>query len=254
MSKPIITYVIPCYNCEDTVADTVSSIRDTHEFVMVQQGKKSLWKEMEIILINDGSTDYTGDIITALAKNESNIRTLSNDGNYGRGYTRNKGNQDAKADIIAVLDADDLNLQDRTGQILKSFSNNVEADLFYSSFLAHHVYLGKDVRKEAFPIDENYIKDTGQFGICHSTVAYRREVILRHPYSEEKDEDDWFMLWNLFVNKCKFIYSNKPLVSYMINIEDIEKEFAEGKQESILKKKQAIMEPYFNKKEIANVE
>lgn len=252
MTNPIISYVIPCYNCEGSVADTVLSIKDTHEYVMATQGKESLWDKMEIILVDDGSTDFTWNIIKALELGHPNVRCFKNDGNHGRGYTRNKGNAEAKADIIAVLDADDLNIQDRTGQILKMFAADPDASIFYSSFLAHHIHLKMDVRKEAFPLDPEDIRKTGQFGICHSTVAYRKSAIIDHPYSDDKDNDDWFMLWQFFTHKMKFIYSNKPLVSYMIALKDIEKEFADGKQETVLEKKKKIMEPYFQSMESHN--
>lgn len=247
MTKPIISYVIPCYNCQSTIAETVFSIKDTHEAYRAAKGLESQWDQIEVILVNDGSEDYTGSIIDELAIEYHNIIAMNHD-NVGKGASRNAGNQMASADIIAVLDSDDWHITDRTAYILKAFEATPDADIFYSGWLAKHLenrHMGDEVPFHADKLNPSMLARTGEFGICHSTVAYKRETILKYPYSEDRNKDDWAMLWNLFTNGCKFIYTDKILVCYRIKESSYEKETDMNLANRIFKKKQKIMEPFF---------
>lgn len=245
-SKPIISYVIPCYNCESTVFEAIYSIRDGHESLMREKGLPSYWNRMEVVCVNDGSTDATKDILDSMASHDQNIKVIHLENNMGKGFSRNLGNKNAQADIIAVLDSDDWNISDRTSTILKTFIQNPGKDIFYSGFMTVHVDKNTTVPFKATRINKDTLRQTGEFGICHSTVAYKREVILKEPYSEDRNKDDWSMLWNFFSKGYQFCYSPKILVAYRADEATIQKESSEGKQDRILKKKQEIMEPHFN--------
>jgi len=245
MDKPIISYVIPCYNCETSIIDTVESIKYTHEEAMQAKEKESQWPNIEIILVNDGSTDATGIILEYLKQKYSNVRVIDNGKNLGRGCSRNKGNEAAEAEIIAVLDSDDIHVADRTNEILSVFEEETKAEVFYSSFYIKNLDTNDIDLKVAGRIDREFLQKTGQFKIGHSTVAYKKKTIQTFPYSEDKNHDDWAMLWTMFSHGVKFTYSEKPLVTYTFTNKGRANEFIPGKQESILRKKQQIMEPYF---------
>lgn len=245
--KPIISYVIPCYNCEETIASTVNSIKETHEAYRESKGLPSQWDQIEVILVNDGSTDATPMILDALSVNHGNIVVVHQE-NKGKGASRNAGNQIARADVIGCLDADDWHLTDRTAYILKTFAAHPDASIFYSSFIAKHIHLdrmGEEVPFMVKKLDVSHLKNVGEFQICHSTVAYRREAILKHPYSEERNKDDWWMLWTFFTNDQKFCFCDKYLVCYFIKESSYIKETSEDNTTRILNKKKKIMEPYF---------
>jgi len=237
MTKPLITYVIPCYNCETTIYECVMSIKESDDIVRVQKEKKEpLWPMIEVILVNDGSTDSTIDIINALAEENDNIKVIDLLRNRGKGYARNLGNKTAQADIIAVLDSDDWNINDRTGEILK-FLKDTDRDIFYSSFISKHTYSGHEEKKMAGRIDKVRLKEIGLFNICHSSVAYTKKAILDLPYSNDRDKDDWDMLWQFYNSDYKFAYSTRYLVGYRVRAEAIIKSAEEGKKERLLSKR-----------------
>lgn len=89
----LVSIVIPVYNAEKCISDTVASIRAQD------------YKNWEIILVDDNSTDRSADIIKALVC--ENITVLSSDGGSAA-IARNKGIDAAKGRYIAFLDADDL--------------------------------------------------------------------------------------------------------------------------------------------------
>jgi glycosyltransferase involved in cell wall biosynthesis len=254
MNKPIISYVIPCYNCETTIFDTIDSIRVSRETIRKQKNLPSLWEQIEVIAVNDGSTDSTLDILNAISEQHPNVKVINLPNNKGKGIARNTGNNFANADIIAVLDSDDWNIHDRTDTIIKLFSRCPEKDIFYSSFVAKHTYNGHSELKTAEKISEKQLKEFGTFGICHSSVAYRKKAILEQPYSEDRNKDDWAMLWNFYSKGYKFFfYAEKPLVAYRVNQQDIDKakeHYNPEFQTRLKSKKMEIISDYFSKKDI----
>lgn len=94
-SNPLISVIIPVYNCADYIAETVNS-------VLLQS-----YQNFEIILINDGSTDSSEEVCISLGKDKDNI-VYQYQTNAGVSAARNKGVSLAKGDYIAFLDGDDL--------------------------------------------------------------------------------------------------------------------------------------------------
>lgn len=95
MSGVRVAVVIPAYNAGEYLAQTLQSVVDqTH-------------KALEIIIVDDGSTDETPSICRRFAAGDSRIRILSTE-NRGVAAARNTGIQASKSDYIAFLDADDL--------------------------------------------------------------------------------------------------------------------------------------------------
>lgn len=245
MQQPLISYVIPCYNCESTIYDAVMSIKESDA---ISRKHDKLWDKIEIILVDDGSTDCTYDVLEALSSYFPNIKIKLLLENRGKGFARNTGNQMASADIIAVLDSDDWNIGDRTGEILKTFKANPDCSIFYSSFKSKHIYDGAENEFKANKINKEQLKTHGTFNICHSSIAYTKKAILENPYSEDKNKDDWDMLWNFYTKGYTFRYSDKFLVAYRISKDDIDKMKKSGLENQLLIKKQNKMKDYWNEK------
>ena len=89
------TVIIPVYNCEKTINYSILSIQ--------QQNLTNL----EIILVNDFSTDNSINIIESFMKNDSRIRLINNKQNFGTLYSRSIGALSAKGSYIFSLDNDD---------------------------------------------------------------------------------------------------------------------------------------------------
>ncbi|MHC1708973.1 MAG: glycosyltransferase family 2 protein [Methanomassiliicoccales archaeon] len=62
--------------------------------------------EGEVLLIDDGSTDRSGEICDQLAKDHSNVRAVHHEKNLGRSYAIRTGFQQAKGDVVIIMDAD----------------------------------------------------------------------------------------------------------------------------------------------------
>ena len=99
--QPLVSVVIPCHNAEKFIESTViSAINQT-------------WANKEIIIVNDGSTDNSLQILTAIKTHypTTNIHII-NQPNKGVSAARNAGIKSAKGKYIALLDADDIWMHD----------------------------------------------------------------------------------------------------------------------------------------------
>ncbi|OBT13661.1 hypothetical protein A9264_15255 [Vibrio sp. UCD-FRSSP16_10] len=94
-NPPLISVIIPCHNAEETIEGTLRSVLS------------QTYNNIEIICIDDCSTDDTLNILLDLEKHHSKISVFSNDINSGVGITRNNGIGHAKGEFLSFIDADD---------------------------------------------------------------------------------------------------------------------------------------------------
>ena len=94
-SNVIVSVIIPVHNAAEYIAETLTTVL-----------AQSL-KEIEIILVNDSSTDNTLDIVTKIASEDSRVRVITNPSNVGGGESRNIGLRVATGEYIIFLDDDD---------------------------------------------------------------------------------------------------------------------------------------------------
>lgn len=97
MQKQIkVSIIIPVHNVEEYLHESIGCIIN------------QTLKEIEIILIDDGSTDQSLSIIKEYARKDGRIRVLQNGGNLGAGESRNRGLEIANGEYLLFLDSDDI--------------------------------------------------------------------------------------------------------------------------------------------------
>ncbi len=95
----MFSVVIPAYNCEKTIIQCLKSVVSQTRFDLIE----------EIIVVNDGSTDRTAEVIQEFMEKNSSVSIIYlEQENHGVSYARNRGIKTAKADWIALLDSDDV--------------------------------------------------------------------------------------------------------------------------------------------------
>ncbi len=112
-----ISVIIPAYNAEKTILATLESVQ------------KQTFSDLELIVIDDGSTDRTVDLANTLQ--DSRLKVFSYQ-NGGVSVARNRGIQHASGDFISFIDADDLWLSDKLQLQLEALQKNPEAGVAYS--------------------------------------------------------------------------------------------------------------------------
>lgn len=121
MNYPKLTVVIPVYNAEKYLKDCIDSI--------ISQN----FKDYELLLIDDGSTDSSLDICRSYEVNDDRVRVLSKT-NGGVSTARNMGLDEAKGDWIVFVDADDWLLENAFEVINKDVNANIIVTPYYEYF------------------------------------------------------------------------------------------------------------------------
>ena len=94
---PTVDIIVPCYNVENIIFKCIKSL-------LLQSYDKN---KIKIYLVNDGSTDKTGEILDSFS-NESQITIIHNNNNMSQAYTRNVGITKGNGEVICFLDSDML--------------------------------------------------------------------------------------------------------------------------------------------------
>lgn len=201
-----LSFVIPSHNCATWLPHAVTScLEQTH-------------KDIEIIVMDDGSTDRTKEYLEWLAKNPK-VCILRSEKNIGRSSARNMGNQKAQGDIICVLDADDIATPNRAELMVKKF-NSGKFDFIYGAATVTDAIgtpmsiISPDVFRREKALAEM------QNRIVHSTLAYRREMATKFPYPAgelaDLGLDDWSMQISALIAGATFDFVRQKLCVYRI--------------------------------------
>jgi glycosyltransferase involved in cell wall biosynthesis len=107
MAQPLVTVVVPNYNCGRFIAETLNSVfAQTYPYV-------------EVIVVDDGSTDESAAV---LQRFQDRVRIV-NQKNQGVSVARNRGIQEARGELIAFLDADDVWHPEKLAKQVALFDN-----------------------------------------------------------------------------------------------------------------------------------
>lgn len=126
---PLVSIIVPAYNAENTLPTALTSL--------IQQR----WRALDILVVDDGSGDGTGDVARHFAASDSRVRVICSPDNEGAYAARNRGLAAARGDFITVLDADDWAHPDKIARQVSPLIAN--PDLMGS--LSHWVRCDPDI-------------------------------------------------------------------------------------------------------------
>lgn len=177
---PKVSFVIPTYQ---------SAAWTPHA---IESAQKQDYANIEIIVVDDASTDTTRQVVEFMAGNDSRIKYIRLPKNMGRSEARNTGNKEATGDIIMVLDADDISHPDRAKLTVQKLKN---ADFVHGYANVIDVIgnvLGQS-QSEVFN-KERALKDKLNY-MVHSTCAYTKDIATSFKYKSGEPSrlglDDW---------------------------------------------------------------
>lgn len=120
MIENVVSVIIPAHNAEEYLEETVKSVLN------------SSYKNIEIIIMDDGSNDKTGEIADSLAKKYLNISSF-HQVNKGVAAARNEAIKQSKGKYILPLDADDLISIDYIEKAVTILEENVDVKVVYGN-------------------------------------------------------------------------------------------------------------------------
>jgi len=192
MQKEIVTVIIPAYNSSKTVSNALSS-------VINQEGDFNL----EVIVIDDGSTDHTAQIVLNYSEKYPGLIKLVSQKNQGVACARNQGLKHATGDFIAFLDSDDCWYPNKLQKQLHILKNN-------DFFLLGGGYQGRfnslNDKKDFFEV--TYRMQLLKQYFQPSTVIFKKELLNKvHGFVEGRRycEDALFFYQSCFYYRCGII-------------------------------------------------
>ena len=187
MDKDLISVIIPVYNVEKYLMRCVDSV--------VNQ----TYKNLEIILVNDGSTDSSGILCDELAKNDDRIKVIHKE-NGGLSDARNTGEQESKGEYIIFIDSDDYIHVDMISSLYEQIIYE-NADVSLCGVM--NVYLNSQ---------NPQCNDIEQYFVCNKLL--KRSVANRLKFPVGKIYEDAFYHYDLISIAEKFVGNTKPYYYY----------------------------------------
>jgi len=203
--NPLVSVIIPLYNGKQYIYEAVNS--------MLNQ----TYQNIEIIIIDDGSTDEGGTVVNNI--DSPKIIYIMNEKNIGVSASRNKGLDLAKGTYIALMDADDISMPTRIEKQVSFLENNTE----YGVVSGHYEQFKKrrfstKIRIEKLPIDPDIIHANILFSsvLCTPATMIRGDVLknnnLKFDTSLQMAED--FDLWKKLSFVTKIMNLDEVLLRY----------------------------------------
>ncbi|MDO4595235.1 MAG: glycosyltransferase [Tissierellia bacterium] len=203
----MITVITPVYNKEKFIEKTINSVLN------------QTYKDFEYLLVNDGSTDKSKEIIEQYDKKDKRI-SLINQENKGASAARNVGIENAKGEYILNIDADDLLYDNALEITIKNIKDN---DLLLYKTL--HKFPDKEmIKPRRKAVKDNfllhYLKD---YWVNHNAILVRRDYLMDKNIRYREDlnyGEDVLFLIHLLSNTKKIIAIDDVLNIYNREIAD----------------------------------
>jgi glycosyltransferase involved in cell wall biosynthesis len=206
MNEQLVSYLLPVFNAERTIVEAVESVL------------KQTYKNIELLIIDDGCTDRSMTLIRTF--NDNRIRIISNGNNKGLVASLNIGLSEANGEYIARIDADDICSPNRT-QMQLDFIQKNQIDIA-GSFIRKFEQATGIVR---YPITNDEIKISLLFNnpMVHPSIFFHRRLVDQglFRYEEQWKHVEDYALWIKLMDTCTFGNVQQPLINYRINAESV---------------------------------
>lgn len=247
-SDDLITIIVPIYNVEIYMERCIDSI--------IEQ----TYKKIEIILVDDGSTDKSGDICDEYAKKDTRIKVIHTKNN-GVSSARNKGMEIANGEWISFVDADDWIEKDFCEKMINETLKNQNIDMVCSGY--NRVYpkrqetINCKTPRIIYSAQEYLIKllnVQNGYGFCHMKLI-RKSCIKNIRFHENiKVGEDALFNMELVKNIHEIIILGQALYNYRFNnasvVRKYDPDYANKYQSAMIETKNYISSHYKNNSEV----
>ncbi len=224
MGGPKVSVLIPAYNAEKYIGDTIQSVLD------------QTFQDFEVIVLDDCSTDSTNEVVKGFGAKDDRIRLFKNKTNLGIAGTRNKLLEYASGKYLAILDADDLCHRDRLAiqsKFLEENSDHILVGSYYEMIdeAANHIAHVRHITKP------NQV-GIGMFFhnlIAQSSVMINAALLGSERYDLGFPPAEDYHLWIRLLRKGKVHNIPSELMHYRVHAQGVSKAKAELMSEQLRK-------------------
>ncbi len=133
--KDLVTVLIPTYNQENYIGPTIQSVLD------------QTYRNLQIIVLDDGSADATGKVALQYQEKDSRVRVITGEPNVGFSANMNKGFKLTQGEFVAKLDGDDIMLPERIEEQVHFLRQNPDVGLCHTDMMVFDSDTGKDMHQ-----------------------------------------------------------------------------------------------------------
>ena len=232
-----ISVLMPVYNGEKYLKESLESI-------LLQT-----FSDFEFIIINDGSTDKSKDIIEEYKNRDNRIILINNPSNLGITKSLNIGLKHCTGKYIARMDADDISLPQRL-QIQYDYMEKHPSVGVVGSQMSI-IKEGKEIKEindYIVPTEHNAIVLNLLIGkaIAHPTAFIRLSILKNKQYNEKLNSSQDLELWLSLISNNTFANLNEKLVQYRDHTDNISNKYREEQQKNKLDIKQQFITDILN--------
>lgn len=204
-SNPLVSIIVPVYQVQEYIQNCLNSILS------------QTYYNWEAILVDDGSSDKSGEICDDFAKRDFRFKVLHKE-NGGQSSARNLALSHTKGDYIFFLDSDDF-IYFNTLKNLVAIATEYDADIVQCDFM-------RGVKKtfptieisdkiKTFTMHEAFLKGIAKIIPC--AKLYKREVIGNIRFPEGLINEDDFTVWKFYYNSSTIVTTPSPFYYYTVN-------------------------------------
>src|SRR5579862_2517303 len=205
--------VLPAVSVVMSVFNGQAFLREAIESILAQT-----FTDFEFIIIDDGSTDRTGEILAAYGKHDSRVRIFSQE-NKGRAESLNRGIELATAPLVARMDADDISFPHRLKEQVDFLDNHPEVGLLSGAYdlvasgnkILDTIRLpGGDAEIRATLLHSN--------PMCHPAVVMRKDIALASGgYRKQLLDADDYDLWLRMAEHTRLANLDQVILKYRVH-------------------------------------
>lgn len=209
----LVSVVLPCYNAELYVESCINSVLN------------QTYRNFELIIIDDGSTDETIKIINNF--NDNRIKLYRNEANYGITTSLNKALALSKGKYIARIDADDMMHPERISKQVQFLEAPENSQIMLVG--SHHYVINKEgilVSFKQYPISDHEIRSVYAFQnpFSHPTTMMRTDIVKPIGYSDQYPHVEDYHLWGQILRQFKVANIPEYLTYYRVHEQNTSKE------------------------------
>lgn len=210
-SEPLVSVVLPCYDAERFLAQALESLLG------------QTYGKLEILAIDDGSGDRTAAILAELGARDERIRVLRNAENQGVIRALNRGVAEARGEVIARMDADDVAAPERIERQVAVLAERPEVDLVGTGVEVVDGGTGRRLRPRPVRcLEPGGARFAALFATpaMHMTIAARAEAMRAHPYGGTPDSlhtEDYEMFARMLDDGAGICNIEEPLMTVRVD-------------------------------------
>lgn len=215
--EPLISVIIPVYNVEEYLDRCLES------------ATLQTYKNIEIILIDDGSTDNSGKMCDEWAQKDKRIKVVHQE-NKGVSASRNRGICEAKGKLISFIDSDDEAYSDYLETMYCDLTEN-NCDLAITKHYVKYPLTTKEAFSGATTIFNNPKDCLKEMLLCRDVDVspwgklYKKSLFKGVEYPEGKIFEDAATFYSVVFNSKKVILNSTPHYNYIIRRKSISQQY-----------------------------